>query len=56
VDLTEINIGDWVTISNHGNLFPQAQVEETDFSKNLTKVKWETSCTTDVVEIVYMHP
>ncbi len=22
VDPTEINIGDWVTVSNHGNLFP----------------------------------
>ncbi len=22
VDLMEINIGDWVTVSNHGNLFP----------------------------------
>jgi hypothetical protein len=22
LDPTEINIGDWVTVSNHGNLFP----------------------------------
>ncbi len=28
VDPMEINIGDWVTVSNHGNLFPQAQVKE----------------------------
>jgi hypothetical protein len=35
VDPTEINIGDWVTVSNHGNLFPRAQVKEIDFSKNL---------------------
>jgi hypothetical protein len=54
-DPMEINIGDWVTVSNHGNLFPQAQVEEIDFSKNLAKVKWEISCTTDVVEIANLH-
>ncbi len=48
VDPIEINIGGWVTVSNHGNLFPQAQVKEIDFSKNLAKVKWEISCTTDV--------
>ncbi len=51
MDLSEINIGDWVTVSNHGNLFPWAQVKKIDFSKNLAKVKWEISCTTDVVEI-----
>jgi hypothetical protein len=38
MDLMEINIGDWVTVSNHGSLFPQAQVKEIDFSKNLAKV------------------
>jgi hypothetical protein len=27
VDLTEINIGDWVTVSNQGNLFPRGQVK-----------------------------
>jgi hypothetical protein len=41
MDPMEINIGDWVTISNHGNLFPRAQVKEIDFSKNLAKVKWD---------------
>ncbi len=56
VDPMDINIGDWVTVSNHGNLFPQAQVKEIDFSKNLAKVKWEISCTTDVVEIANLHP
>jgi hypothetical protein len=34
MDPMEINIGDWVTVSNHGNLFPQVQVKEIDFSKN----------------------
>ncbi len=56
MDPMEINIGDWVTVSNHGNLFPRAQVKEIDFSKNLAKVKWEISCTTDVVEIANLHP
>jgi hypothetical protein len=55
VDLMEINIGDWVTVSSHGNLFPQAQVKEIGFSKNSAKVKWEISCTTDVVEIANLH-
>jgi hypothetical protein len=55
MDPMEINIGDWVTVSNHGNLFPRAQVKEIDFSKNLAKVKWEISCTTDVVEIANLH-
>ncbi len=56
VDPMEINIGDWVTVSNHGNLFHRAQVKEIDFFKNLAKVKWELSCTTDVVEIANLHP
>jgi hypothetical protein len=56
MDPMEINIGDWVTISNHGNLFPRAQVKEIDFSKNLAKLKWEISCTTDVVVIANLHP
>jgi hypothetical protein len=34
LDLMEINIGAWVTVSNHGNLFPRAQVKKIDFSKN----------------------
>jgi hypothetical protein len=55
VDPTEKNIGDWVTVSNHGNLFPWAQVKEIDFSKNLAKVKWEISCTTYVVEIANLQ-
>jgi hypothetical protein len=55
-DLIEKNIGDWVTVSNHENPFPRAQVKEIDFSKNLAKVKWEISCTTNVVEIVNLHP
>ncbi len=56
VDPMEINIGDWMTVSNHGNLFPRAHVKEIDFSKNFAKVKWEISCTTDVVEIANLHP
>jgi hypothetical protein len=55
MDLMEINIGDWVTVSNHGNLFLRAQVKEIDFSENFAKVKWEISCTTDVVEIANLH-
>ncbi len=56
VDLMEIYICGWVTVSNHGNLFPRAQVKEIDFPKNLAKVKWENLCTTDVVEIANLHP
>jgi hypothetical protein len=56
MDPMDINIDDWVTVSNHGNLFPQAQVKEIDFSKNVAKVKWEISCTTDIVEIANLHP
>jgi hypothetical protein len=56
VDPMEINVGDWVTVSNRGNLFPRAQVKEIDLSKNLAKVKWEISCTTDAVEISNLHP
>jgi hypothetical protein len=56
MDPMDINIGDWVTVSNHGNLFPRAQVKEIDFSKNLANVKWEISCTTDVVKITNLHP
>jgi hypothetical protein len=56
MDPIEINISDWVTVSNHGNLFPQAQVKEIDFSKNLAKEKWEISCTTGYVEIANLYP
>jgi hypothetical protein len=56
VDQMEMYIGDWMTVSNHGNLFPRAQVKEIDFSKNLAKVKWEISCTAGVVEIANLHP
>jgi hypothetical protein len=56
MDPMEINIGDWASVLNHGNLFPRAQVKEIDFSKNLAKVKWEISCTTDFVEIANLHP
>jgi hypothetical protein len=52
----EKNTGDWVAVSNHGNLFPWTQVKLIDFTKKLAKVKWETSCTTDVVEITNLHP
>ncbi len=31
-------------------------MKEIDFSKNLAKVKWKISCTTDVVEIANLHP
>jgi hypothetical protein len=31
-------------------------VKEINFSKNLAKVKWEISCTTDVVKIANLHP
>ncbi len=55
MDPTEINIGDWVTVSNHGNFFAWAQVKEIDFSKNLAKVKCEISCTTNVVEIANLQ-
>jgi hypothetical protein len=55
VDLMEIYIGDWVTASNHGNLFSRGQVKEIDFSKNFAKVKWGISCTTDVVDIANLH-
>ncbi len=37
MDPMEINVGDWVTVSNRGNLFPRAQVKEIDFSKNVAK-------------------
>jgi hypothetical protein len=31
-------------------------IKEIDFPKNLAKVKWEISCTTDAVEIAILHP
>jgi hypothetical protein len=33
----------------------QAQVKDIDFSKNLAKVKWKISCTSDVVEIANLQ-
>ncbi len=35
--------------------FPLSPGKDIDFSKNLAKVKWEVSCTTDVVEIANLQ-
>jgi hypothetical protein len=55
-DSCEITIGDWVTVTGHGNLFPRAQVKELDFSTNTAKVKWEISCCVDAVDISNLKP
>jgi hypothetical protein len=55
-DSHEIRIGDWVTVSGHGNLFPRAQVKELDFVTNTAKVKWEISCGLDAVDISDLKP
>jgi hypothetical protein len=52
----EIRIGDWVTVSGRGNLFPRAQVKELDFLTNTAKVKWEISCGLNVVDISDLKP
>jgi hypothetical protein len=36
-DSHKFTIGDWVTVTGHGNLFPCAQVKELDFSTNTAK-------------------
>jgi hypothetical protein len=42
-DDSPIEIGNMVTFSSHGNLFPVATVKDINYSKKTARVKWQVS-------------
>ncbi len=42
-DYSPIKIGNMVTVSSHGNLFPVATVKDINYSKKTARVKWQVS-------------
>ncbi len=49
--IEQIEIGDMVTASNHGNLFPLAIVKKINSLDKTAKIKWNISLKTDTVEL-----
>jgi hypothetical protein len=49
-NIEQIETGDMVTVSNHGNLFPLAIVKEINSLDKTAKIKWDVSGKTDTVE------
>jgi hypothetical protein len=52
-DIEQIEIGDMVTVSNHGNLFPLAFVKMINSLDKTTKIKWDVSYKTNTVELCH---
>jgi hypothetical protein len=52
-DTEQIEIGDMVTVSNHGNLFPLATVKKINSLDKKAKIKWDVSLKTDTVELCH---
>jgi hypothetical protein len=50
-----IEIGDLVTVSNHGNLFPIATVKQINYNEKTVRVKWQVSLKTDTVNICHLE-
>ncbi len=42
-DDSPIGIGNMVTVSSHGNLFPVATVKDINYSEKTARVKWQVS-------------
>jgi hypothetical protein len=53
-DIEQIEIGDMVTVSNHGNLFLLAIVKKINNLDNTAKIKWDVSLKTDTVELCHL--
>jgi hypothetical protein len=50
----QIEIGDMVTVSNHGNLFPLAIVKKRNSLDKTAKIKWDISLKIDTVELCHL--
>ncbi len=53
-NIEQIEIGDMVTVSNHGNLFPLAIVKKINSLDKTAKIKWDASRKTDTVELCHL--
>ncbi len=53
-NIEQIEIGDMVNVSNHGNLFPLAIVKKINSLDKTAKIKWNVSRKTDTVELCYL--
>ncbi len=53
-DIEQIEIGDMVTVSNHGNLFPLAIVKKINNLDKTAKIKWDVSHKADTVELCHL--
>jgi hypothetical protein len=53
-DIEQIEIGDMVTMSNHGNLFPLAIVKKNNSLDKTAKIKWDVSCKKDTIELCHL--
>jgi hypothetical protein len=54
-DDSPIVIGDMVTVSNHGTLFPVATVKDINYDEKTARVKWQVSLKTDTVELCHLE-
>jgi hypothetical protein len=52
--IEQIEIGDMVTVSNHGNLFPLAIVKKINNLDKTAKIIWDISLKTDTVELCHL--
>jgi hypothetical protein len=52
-DIEQIEIGDMVTVSNHGNLFPLATVKKINNLDKTAKIKLDVSLKTDTVKLCH---
>ncbi len=52
--LEQIEIGDMVTVSNHGNLFPLVIVKKISNLDKTAKIKWDVSLETDTDELCHL--
>jgi hypothetical protein len=53
-NIEQIEIGDMVTVSNHGNLFPLAIVKKINNLDKTAKIKWDVSLKTNTVELCHL--
>ncbi len=53
-NIEQIKIGDMVTVSNHGNLFPLAIVKKINSLDKTAKIKLDVSLKTDTVELCHL--
>ncbi len=53
-NIEQIEIGDMVTVSNHGNMFPLAIVKKINNLDKTAKIKWDILLKTNTVELCHL--